>query len=221
MIEQKTKKLIEQLEILLNQHDVLRNIAELSDLCDLPIDERQNLVTRSLAAINRIAGPNSIYSHEVGRILESNPRLHSHTHYILGIVAALRDDLRDGYVNTLVELVHADIFADFLDMAYHLQEAGFKDAAAVITGSTLESHIKKICSKYSIDVENDGKPIKTEKLNADLVKSEAYGKLDQKNITAWLDLRNKAAHGKYSEYTSDQVELLISGVRDFIGRVPA
>jgi len=215
------EKLIEQLEVLLNEYDELQNSSKLKDLSDLPIDKRQSLVTRSVAAINRISGLNSTYSQEIGRILQEQPRIHSHTSYILGIVDALRVDLRDGYVKTLVELVHADIFADFLDMAYHLQEAGYKDAAAVITGSTLESHIKKLCSKYSIDTEDDGKPIKTEKLNADLVKSDAYGKLDQKNITAWLDLRNKAAHGKYSEYSSDQVEHLISVVRDFVGRVPA
>ena len=38
---------------------------------------------------------------------------------------------------------------------------------------------------------------------------------------AWNDTRNKAAHGKYSEYTKDQVALLIQSVRDFITRNPA
>jgi hypothetical protein len=46
-------------------------------------------------------------------------------------------------------------------------------------------------------------------------------KMDQKNVTAWLDLRNKAAHGHYEQYQKEQVALLISGVRDFITRNPA
>lgn len=58
-------------------------------------------------------------------------------------------------------------------------------------------------------------------MNSDLVNAQVYSKLDQKNVTAWLDLRNKAAHGKYSEYTKDQVSLLIAGVRDFLTRNPA
>jgi len=58
-------------------------------------------------------------------------------------------------------------------------------------------------------------------LNADLATSGVYGKLDQKNVTAWLDLRNKAAHGHYNEYTKEQVALLLNAVRDFVTRLPA
>ncbi len=43
----------------------------------------------------------------------------------------------------------------------------------------------------------------------------------QKNVTAWLDLRNKAAHGEYGKYEADQVGLMIDGIRDFITRHPA
>jgi hypothetical protein len=63
-------------------------------------------------------------------------------------------------------------------------------------------------------------PRKAESLNADLAKSPAYGKLDQKNVTSWLDLRNKAAHGHYTEYNHQQVELLLASVRDFVARHP-
>jgi hypothetical protein len=34
-------------------------------------------------------------------------------------------------------------------------------------------------------------------------------------------LRNKAAHGHYTEYTKPQVELLLQAVRDFLRRHPA
>ena len=42
-----------------------------------------------------------------------------------------------------------------------------------------------------------------------------------KNITAWLDLRNSAAHGDYAAYTKEQVKLLIASVQNFIIRYPA
>ncbi|MCC6537711.1 MAG: hypothetical protein IT162_09195 [Bryobacterales bacterium] len=64
-------------------------------------------------------------------------------------------------------------------------------------------------------------PKKADTLNADLVKAGAYSVLDQKSITAWLDLRNKAAHGKYTEYEKDQVRLLIDAIRNFMARCPA
>jgi len=215
------EKLIEQLDALLSKYADMQKASDHKDLSDLPKSERQSLVTRSLAAIHRISGSKSTYSIEIDRIQKDSPQLFRHTSSIMGITQALRDDLKDGYIKSLVEIVHADIFADFLDMAYHLHSSGYKDAAAVIAGSTLESHIKELSVKYDINIESNGKPVKADKLNSDLAKAEAYSKLDQKNITAWLDLRNKAAHGKYNEYAIEQVGLLISGIRDFIGRVPA
>jgi hypothetical protein len=38
--------------------------------------------------------------------------------------------------------------------------------------------------------------------------------LDQKQITAWLDLRNNAAHGKYSAYSDTQVKQFIEWLKD-------
>jgi hypothetical protein len=66
-----------------------------------------------------------------------------------------------------------------------------------------------------------GKPIpkKADLLNSELTSAEIYNKLDQKGITSWLDLRNKAAHGKYTEFTKDQVKLMYQGVSNFMMRV--
>ena len=50
---------------------------------------------------------------------------------------------------------------------------------------------------------------------------KAYGKLDQKSVTAWLDLRNDAAHARYDNYDKGQVEALIRDVRAFTLRHPA
>ena len=175
-------------------------------------------MTRAISAIHRITGSNSTYSQEIERILKATPNLHLHTSPIIGIAQALRDDLAAGYIQNLAELAHADIFADFLDMAKHLSDNNYKDPAAVLAGSTLESHLKKLSTKNGIAIEVAGRPVKADKLNADLVKANVYTILDQKNITAWLDLRNKAAHGNYAEYSNDQVKLLIAGISDFVAR---
>ena len=45
--------------------------------------------------------------------------------------------------------------------------------------------------------------------------------LDQKNVTAWLDLRNKAAHAKYNEFVLSQVEQVLHAIREFTARFPA
>ena len=106
-------------------------------------------------------------------------------------------------------------------MAEHLVEQKYKDAAAVLAGATLELHIKELCGKHGVDILRNTRPRKADQLNAELAKVHVYSKLDQKNVTAWLGLRNNAAHGNYSEYTRDQVRLLVASIRDFITRFPA
>ncbi len=42
-------------------------------------------------------------------------------------------------------------------------------------------------------------------INQDLQKAGAYQLNDQKMITAWLGLRNDAAHGDYGKYRSSRL----------------
>jgi hypothetical protein len=146
-----------------------------------------------------------------------------HGKYALGILTAIRDQIKGGWIETTKGLVSAEVFADFLEMAEHLLDQKFKDAAAVMTGSVLEEHLRQLCAAASLPVEDSSQgrsvPRKADNLNADLARAGKYSKLDQKTVTAWLDLRNKAAHGKYSEYTIEQVALMLAGVREFISRV--
>lgn len=124
---------------------------------------------------------------------------------------------------SLKGLISADVFADFLEIADYLLSEDYKDPAAVMIGSVLEEHLRQLCQKSGIGIEFASKgsmrPKKADRLNSELTKKEIYNKLEQKSITAWLDLRNKAAHGQYDEYTKDQVSFMLQGVRDFILRV--
>ena len=106
-------------------------------------------------------------------------------------------------------------------MAKHLVGNGYKDAAAVVGGSSLEAHLRHLVSKAGVPTEDDdGRPLKTDRLNSSLANG-TYGKGDQKSVTAWLDLRNDAAHGYYERYDDQQVRLMLDGVRDFLRRHPA
>ena len=140
-----------------------------------------------------------------------------------GILSAAREELEGGWLTTTKGLISAEIFSDFLEMAQHLLGEEYKDPAAVMAGSVLEEHLRQLCQKHGISTETTKQgrpqPKKADALNSDLAKKEVYSKLDQKNVTAWLDLRNKAAHGKYQEYTKEQVSLMIQSLSDFMVRV--
>jgi len=138
------------------------------------------------------------------------------------MLKAAKTEIEQGWLISAKGLISSDIFGDFLEMADHLLEEGYKDPAAVIVGSALEQHLKGLCQANGVEttVERNGKivPKKADVINSDLVKEGVYTKLDQKSVTFWLDIRNNAAHGNFEAYNSDQVRLLLSGVSEFMGR---
>lgn len=228
MNPQLQQQLKAQLEGVKDAYQGLLNKAGYDDLSDLGGRDLLRVAALARAAILRVAGPNSSYAQQVEQIL-------SRTHpdrcdgykvtELAGVAEALFIDLDSGHLQSLEELIHGDLFGDFLEMSSHLLDKGYKDAGAVITGSTLEAHLRQLCQRNGIDIESTTTGIprtkKAGQMNADLVKANIYSKIDQKNVTAWLGLRNKAAHAHYGEYTTDQVRLMTDSVRDFITRNPA
>jgi hypothetical protein len=138
------------------------------------------------------------------------------------IIQNIKSEIENGYLNSIKNLVSSEIFNDFLEMAEHLLDNDYKDPAAVMIGSVLEEHLRQMCIKYQLPIiiEKDGKSlnIKTNQLNTDLAKKGVYNKLEQKNVLANLDLRNKAAHGHYKEYDKVQVRAMLDFVVNFLIR---
>lgn len=139
-----------------------------------------------------------------------------------GILKAVKSEIDGGWHFKLKDLVSAEIFSDFLEMAEYLLNENYKDAAVVMIGGVLEEHLRQLCNKYGIATEitkNDRKVHKkADLLNSELVKANSYNKIDHKSVTSWLGIRNDAAHGNYNEYTKEQVSLMYQGVLNFISR---
>jgi hypothetical protein len=213
------RAVIEQIDQVVAQCN-LRSPKGFDDFSDLPKEKISEAVSLLFAAIQRLSPPGSSYAknaslHEKYIVGNSGLALSP----LIGILRALRSDYENGNLQSVQELIHADIFADFLDMAEYLLNQGFKDPSAVIIGSVLEEHLRKLCLKSKIPIiQPSGSPKKADTLNADLANADIYSKLDLKSVTAWLDLRNKSAHGHYNDYTKDQVSLMLRGVQDFLVR---
>jgi hypothetical protein len=180
-----------------------------------------------VSTLRRLAPPGSAYSkslagHEELLSKRGIMEISQDIPAMVGLLSALRDEYANGYLKSVIELVYADVFSDFLEMAQILLEQGYKDPAVVVIGSVLELHLHKLCTKHGLTIiYTNGQPRNAEALNTDLKAAGAYDTADQKGVTAWLDLRNKAAHGKYNEYTRERVALLLENVRNFLQRIPA
>ncbi len=131
-------------------------IKQLKDVVDLYEKSKltnnrvaSNIITRARAVVNRIAGKNSDYYKKIEEYIDQyqqwEARHNSKIQSIMGTVDALLLDLEADYLKSLTELIHDDIFSDYLEMAESLLDDSFKDASAVIAGSTLEEHLRKLC----------------------------------------------------------------------------
>ena len=207
-----TQEILKQIGSALESWSTHRVKSQYDDLSDLPDRSISAEVDTILAAtLDRLAPANSPYRESISSMMRTK----------VGALRALRRDYDAGYLSSVQSLVRAEVFADFLEMAEHLLKQGYKDPCAVLVGGVLEDHLRSLCQGRGIPLQMSGKPKKTDSMNNDLASADVYSKLDQKNVTAWLDLRNKAAHAQYGEYNHDQVQNLLIGVREFAARIAA
>jgi hypothetical protein len=205
------QSVLKQIDRALRLYEEAQATSRYDDISDLPDTKRREVELILETTIQRLAPEGSAYR----KVPAGNaPSL-------VASLKALRRDYEDGYLVRIQGLVRAEVFADFTDMAEHLLDESYKDPAAVLIGGVLEEHLRSLCIANGISIVSGGKPKKADTMNADLAKDGTYGKLDQKSVTAWLDLRNKSAHGQYSEYRSEQVRNMLAGVREFAARTGA
>lgn len=131
----------------------------------------------------------------------------------IAIFNAAKEDYEGGYLFSMRSLIQAEAFNDELEQAEALLKAGYKDPACVVAGVVLETTLKELCNRNALPI------AKLDKMNADLCKAGAYNMGMQKQITAWAERRNKAAHGDWTEYTAADVEDMLKGVNRVVAEL--
>jgi len=126
------------------------------------------------------------------------------------VFLAAREDFEGGYLNSIRNLVQAELAGDEIDQAKELLASGYSAPAAVVAGVVLEGTLRSLCIKRGLSVGS------MERMNSDLVKAGEYNALIQKRVTALAAIRNSAAHGKVDEYTHEDVNNLIGEVERFV-----
>ncbi len=131
----------------------------------------------------------------------------------VAMLKAAKDDYTLGMLFDARAVIQAEVFDDFLEQAEHLLQQGYYQPAAVVAGAVLEDGLRKLCSRKAIALPDAPK---LDRMNADLAKAGVYNRLWQKNITALADLRNKAAHGQWEQFTEADVKNMLQQVRSFM-----
>ena len=186
------------------------------------VQELQGVVARGGQLITKLYGSNSHYfamfktAINVSQFNSMHSNHFRHVSDVAGMLKAVDSDIESGMLSNFKNLAQAEVFADFLDMAEHLLNVGYKDASAVIIGAVLEDSLRKIAEASGISVTNqNGKAFTIDPLNIEVSKQGIYGPLVQKQVTSWANLRNDAAHGHFNKYDESQVKHMLLFVQKF------
>lgn len=168
---------------------------------------------QALALLNRVDGEAGTYAK---RFEAEVQEAYEHTTKTgLGILRGFREDVDDGALQRVSDLVSAEIFDDFLGQADHLLSQGYAAAAASVGGAVLERDLRSRCAARGIKVKtNDG----ISSLNQKLVSAQPqeYGAVTSKKIDTWGKIRNEADHGHFQKVHVPDVTDMLKGIRDFI-----
>lgn len=141
-----------------------------------------------------------------------------------GMILGLKSDYEEGLLRSITEMVEVDVIADYLEQA----EGLLKDKksashsylpAAVLAGAVLEDSLRRLCLRQTPSIKTSkpgGQPKTLGSLIDDLKDAGLYNELKAKQLRAWADIRNAAAHGRFDDFTRTDAENMIKGIQDFL-----
>ena len=183
-----------------------------SDFVDVQLANQW--LTSCLSLLGRVFGEQSAHYQRLKDQSPSYPKW-PNVDQAFGVLLAAKEDFESESLFSVKRLVEAELFDEFLEQAEHLLAAGYYQPSAVVAGAVLEDGLRKLCLIHGVTL--PALP-KLDWMNSELAKAGVYNKLTQKRLTSLADLRNSAAHGKWTEFDKSDVESMLSDVRNFMSK---
>lgn len=171
------------------------------------------IVAQSRTAVAAIAGRDSDYYTALSGTWAAARTGPYTAGYGAAILTALRDDVQSGYLRRTADLIAAEVFGDFLDMASHLVNAGYHVAAASLVGAVLEDGLRRLARRLDLSVLASDD---ISALNNRLASKNAYSNLVRKQVDLWSAIRNRADHGEFTEVKAPDVAEMLASVTRFL-----
>lgn len=130
---------------------------------------------------------------------------------LIGVISGALNDLENGYLIGQEFLIAGEVFDSILEQAKYLIQSNYKDPATVLARVVLEDALKRVARAEGVD-ENQ----KASVINDELKKKGRFSQPQWRFIQGWLDIGNSAAHGKFDQYTQDDVVKMIDDVERFL-----
>jgi hypothetical protein len=147
-----------------------------------------------------------------------------HLEYGISLLKAIKEDFKNGMLESLAVQWEAANLAEYMTQAEQLLGEGILNKfdhipAAVLAGAVLEKALRGLCQKCNppIPSVNDmNEPLRLNSLIDALKKTDTFNELTAKQLRAWADIRNNAAHGDFDKFKRSDVDLMLKGINSFL-----
>jgi hypothetical protein len=147
-----------------------------------------------------------------------------HLEYGLSLLKGIKEDFKNGMLESIASQWEAANLAEYMTQAEQLLGEGISGKfdhipAAVLAGAVLEKALRGLCQKCNPPIpilNNANEPLQLNGLIDALKKADIFNELTAKQLRAWADIRNKAAHGEFDKFKKNDVDLMLKGVGSFL-----
>jgi hypothetical protein len=142
----------------------------------------------------------------------------------ISFLRGIKDDLDKGFLDDMAGAIEAEIACDYMGQAEQLLAESHRGKfdhvpAAVLGGAVLENALRKLCDQQQQPISQkapNGNHKTLAPLIDELKKAGAFNEAKAKQLRAWADIRNLAAHGEFNQFKRSDVEAMLSGINTFL-----
>lgn len=218
---------LKKFKLLIKQADRLLENASGDDSCFKTIN-RETFIgfkTKVVDLLDCVIPRSAEARTEIAAISKMN-NVEGNVRNIRARLKAYHDDFKDEMFASLESKVSAEITVDYLSMSEDLLKDKTNKkysyiAAAVLAGGALENSLRALCGRQSpaIPIMNGAKKKTLSSLIDDLKKANVFNEIKAKKLRAYADVRNAAAHGRYTDFSEADVKQMVTGIIDFLAEV--
>ncbi len=180
--------------------------------------------TNSVALLSQIVPSRNEVLWQSVKIFSQLPDGKGNLEWGIATLRAIRSDFAAGFLEDVSVKIEAEIAADYMGQAEGLLQEGQPGKydhvpAAVLAGAILEKALRTLCGQQQPPISTikpNGEPKTLNPLIDELKKANLFNEAKAKQLRAWADIRNLAAHGEFDHFTRGDVEQMIPGINNFL-----
>ncbi|MGA2915879.1 MAG: DUF4145 domain-containing protein [Sedimentisphaerales bacterium] len=167
--------------------------------------------------------PNTNVQYKAANTFQELESRKDHLEYGISFLKAVKEDFKIGMLESLASQWEAANLAEYMTQAEQLLGEGFPEfdhiPAAVLAGAVLEKALRGLCQKCNPPVpiiDDKKKPRRLNTLIDELKKADVYNESVAKQLRAWADIRNHAAHGEFDKFKRNDVDVMLKAINSFL-----